>query len=90
MIRDMSMYTKPASVDELGLQFDFNKIDPNTGKIELLIREKKSNKRDFVIMKAIIFPGINILWIGCDDDPGNRAGCSTPDPSEPIFRITIT
>lgn len=65
LIRDMSMYTKPASVDELGLQFDFNKIDPNTGKIELLIREKKSNKRDFVIMKAIIFPGINILWIGC-------------------------
>ena len=27
--------------------------------------EKKSNKKDFIIMKAIIFPGINLLWTGC-------------------------
>jgi len=25
----------------------------------------KSNKKEFIIMKAIIFPGINILWTGC-------------------------
>lgn len=65
LIRDMSMYTKPVMVDELGLQFEFNKIDPSSGKIELIIREKKSNKPDFIIMKAIVFPGINILWTGC-------------------------
>jgi cytochrome c-type biogenesis protein CcmF len=65
LIRDMSLYTKPAAVQELGLQFEFNKIDPSSGKIELIVREKKSNKRDFVIMKAIVFPGINILWTGC-------------------------
>jgi cytochrome c-type biogenesis protein CcmF len=65
MIKDFEIYSAPATVDELGLYFDFHKIDPSTGKITLAVREKKNNKRDFVIMKAIIFPGINILWSGC-------------------------
>ena len=65
MIHDFSVYTKDAVLTELGLKFNFEKIDPATGKIELSVAEKKSNKSDFVIMKAIIFPGINILWTGC-------------------------
>ena len=65
MIRDFAIYTKEDVVDELGLKFNFEKIDPATGKIELSIAEKKTNRSDFVIMKAIIFPGINILWTGC-------------------------
>lgn len=65
VIKDFSIYTRTASVDELGLKFEFSKIDPSTGKIELSVAEKKSNKSDFIVMKAIIFPGINILWTGC-------------------------
>ncbi len=65
VIKNFSIYTKSTSVDELGLKFEFSKIDPATGKIELSVSEKKSNKADFIVMKAIIFPGINILWIGC-------------------------
>lgn len=65
IIRDMSVYTYDSYVNELGLKFTFDKIDPETGKIQLAVAEKKSNKKDFVIMKAIIFPGINILWAGC-------------------------
>jgi cytochrome c-type biogenesis protein CcmF len=65
MIREFAIYTKDASVDDLGLKFTFEKIDPETGKIDLSIAEKKSNRSDFIIMKAIIFPGINILWTGC-------------------------
>ena len=65
LIRDFSIYNKDAEIPELGLKVSFNKIDPATGKIELSVHEKKSNKRNFIIMKAIIFPWINILWIGC-------------------------
>ncbi len=65
LIRDFSIYNQDAEIPELGLKISFDKIDPATGKIELSVFEKKSNKRNFIIMKAIIFPGINILWIGC-------------------------
>ena len=56
---------REAVVDPLGLKFYFVNIDPATGKVEIAVSERKSNKHDFIIMKAIIFPGINILWTGC-------------------------
>ena len=65
LIKNFSIFTQEAEIKELGLKFNFNKIDPETGKIQLSVSENKSNRKDFVIMKAIIFPGINILWIGC-------------------------
>ena len=52
-------------MDELGLKFDFQKINTDNGKLDIALSEKKSNKKEFIIMKAIIFPGINILWMGC-------------------------
>ena len=36
-----------------------------TTRINEISEHLKSNKKDFIIMKAIIFPGINILWMGC-------------------------
>ena len=54
-----------ATVADLGLRFAFTKIDTETGKIDISLLERKSNVKDFIIMKAIIFPGINILWLGC-------------------------
>jgi cytochrome c-type biogenesis protein CcmF len=65
VIKNYSVMTKEATVDELGLKFIFSKVDPATGKITVDAFEKKANRKDFVIMKAIIFPGINILWLGC-------------------------
>src|SRR5207248_9974265 len=65
VIKNFEIFSKESAIDELGLKFAFNKIDPGTGKIDILVQEKKSNKKDFIIMKAIIFPGINILWTGC-------------------------
>ncbi|MEO6904629.1 MAG: cytochrome c biogenesis protein CcsA [Bacteroidia bacterium] len=55
----------PSKVDALGLQMMFWKIDPEKGTIEISLQEKKSNVRDFIVMQAMIFPYINILWIGC-------------------------
>jgi cytochrome c-type biogenesis protein CcmF len=55
----------PTEIEKLGLKFDFTSIDTQANKFEVSLSEKKSNSRDFIIMKALIFPGINILWIGC-------------------------
>ncbi len=65
IIHEMQMYSKETQIDTLGIKFAFGKIDPSTGKLEVSFAEKKSNKKEFIIMKAIIFPGINILWMGC-------------------------
>ncbi|MBI3501699.1 MAG: cytochrome c biogenesis protein CcsA [Bacteroidetes bacterium] len=54
-----------AKVDELGLKFAFWQINPETGKVDISVSEKKSDKKDFIVMKAIVFPYINVLWMGC-------------------------
>ncbi len=53
------------NVDELGLKLAFWQINPETGKVDISVSEKKLDKKDFIVMKAIVFPYINILWMGC-------------------------
>jgi len=65
IIKGQTPYSKDAEVADLGLKFTFSNILPDENKITLNVAEKKNNSRDFVIMKAIIFPQINILWLGC-------------------------
>ncbi len=65
IIKGQSTYTKEVTIEDLGLKFSFNKILPQENKLEIGLSEKKNNSREFIIMKAIIFPQINILWIGC-------------------------
>ncbi len=65
LIKGGMQFSDEAKIDSLGLKFLFSKIDTESGKIELSITEKKSNKKEFIILKAVIFPHINILWIGC-------------------------
>ncbi len=65
VIRNNMVEPIPSTINELGLQFVFEKINPETKKIELAIQEKKSNIKDFIVMQAMVFPFINILWIGC-------------------------
>ncbi len=65
VIHDNVVQPIASKVDELGLQFMFWKINPENGKIEISLQEKKSNIRDFIVMQAMIFPFINVLWIGC-------------------------
>ena len=65
VLRGNNFFSKADENELLGLRFNFNKIIPNENKIELEVEEKESNSREFIIMKAIIFPHINILWVGC-------------------------
>lgn len=55
----------PVIQDETGLQFNFTKIDPQTGKHKFAIAEHAGNRKEFIVLQAIQFPMINILWIGC-------------------------
>jgi cytochrome c-type biogenesis protein CcmF len=54
-----------SKVDELGLKFAFWQVNPTTGKVDISVSEKTSGKKDFIVMKAILFPYINVLWMGC-------------------------
>lgn len=53
----------PSEVTDLGLTIDVRRIDPQTKKVSLEIHEKEKPS-DFIIMKAIIFPYINLVWLG--------------------------
>jgi len=53
------------SIPALGLRFTFWKINPADGSIEIMVSERKTNQKDFIVMEAYMFPFINILWLGC-------------------------
>ncbi|MEP7170889.1 MAG: cytochrome C biogenesis protein, partial [Bacteroidota bacterium] len=65
IIKNNVVFSEETTIDDLGLRLSFKKINPETGKFEITVSERKENKREFIIMKAIIFPWINILWTGC-------------------------
>jgi cytochrome c-type biogenesis protein CcmF len=66
IIKDTSyVYQIPFEIEALGIKLNFKSIIPAENKVEIEVFEKHSNSREFIIMKAIIFPYINILWIGC-------------------------
>lgn len=61
-----------------GLAANFIKIDPGTGKMEFMIGERTQDasdrfpiriaedvsRSDFIVLEAIVFPGINLFWLG--------------------------
>jgi cytochrome c-type biogenesis protein CcmF len=63
-IRDSSFqYNVPDTVSPLSLYVRFSRILPKDNKIELEIKESDTFK-DYIVMKALVFPFINVLWIG--------------------------
>lgn len=66
IVRDNeSVVSEPVKLEERGLKFAFTKIDPQTGTFTFVVAENESNRREFIVMQAIMFPMINVLWIGC-------------------------
>ena len=64
IIRGNNLFSIDSEIEALGLKFGFAGIDPDTEKLKILLSEKNKNSGDFVIMQAIVFPYINVLWIG--------------------------
>lgn len=63
MANENSISSIPSEIKELGLTVDVTKIDPQSKKVTLAIRETEKPV-DFIIMKAIVFPYINLVWLG--------------------------
>jgi cytochrome c-type biogenesis protein CcmF len=52
-------------LDEQGLKLRFTNILPEKSKLELTVYQKiKAERKDWIVMKAIVFPYINLLWGG--------------------------
>ena len=64
IIRDRNVEHVDDELSELGLSFRLMNIKPETEEMVLGVWEKEPSS-DFIIMKAIVFPYINVLWAGC-------------------------
>ncbi|TND05896.1 MAG: cytochrome c-type bioproteinis protein CcmF [Bacteroidetes bacterium] len=56
---------KEARNDSVGLKLTLWKVYPEDGSFDVYVSEKMSKRRESIVMKAVIFPGINVLWLGC-------------------------
>ena len=65
VIRGNRVFGLEDEIEAFGIKFNFIGIDPDSEKLTILLSEKNANAGDFVIMQAIVFPYINVLWIGC-------------------------
>jgi cytochrome c-type biogenesis protein CcmF len=65
VIRDNYIYPIEAKVEKLNLRFLFTKLDPASGKVDVSVMDKPDAKKEFIVLKAIVFPAINVLWLGC-------------------------
>jgi len=63
-IRNNLIKTIPAQVPEVGLTINFTNVNPETGEASFEILEQEKVP-EYIIMKAIVFPYINVLWLGC-------------------------
>ncbi len=63
MANGNSVSSMPGEIADLGITTTVDKIDPVSKKVTLTIREVEK-PLDFIIMKAIVFPYINLVWLG--------------------------
>lgn len=59
------IYPIPNANYDIGVAGEWAKADPQTETFELYLSVLKPKLKDFVVLKAINFPLINLLWLGC-------------------------
>lgn len=77
LIRESKPFNLKDEVRDLGLHFRFTGINPEKETIEVLLAQrensleeipidiaKKSYRTDYIVLEAIVFPGINLFWLG--------------------------
>lgn len=62
--KGLSPISIPAEIEKIGLKLTMDNIDPNSEKMDFSVYEAKNKTKEFIIMSAIVFPYINVLWIG--------------------------
>jgi cytochrome c-type biogenesis protein CcmF len=53
-----------AEIKELGLKFSFDRINYETNKPVIVASEHTEAEVPFILVKAEVFPWINLLWLG--------------------------
>ncbi len=61
LMRDNSGFSNPVFVDDIGIKITLTNINPDTGKFTFITN---STQLDYIILKAVSKPMINLLWIG--------------------------
>ena len=51
-------------VEEANIKLRFSNIYPDKNKLELMVYQKPQAAKDWIVMKAIEFPYINLFWGG--------------------------
>jgi cytochrome c-type biogenesis protein CcmF len=60
------LVTRADTAARNGMVIEVTGLLPQENKVEVtMIRKKYTDMDDFIIMKAVVFPGIKILWAGC-------------------------
>lgn len=57
-------FSLPKMEDAIGLRLNFSQIFPDTKSYKVMVQFKEPEPQDYIIMKAIVFPYINLLWGG--------------------------
>lgn len=63
IIKEDMAYSVPDTFRDLGLFVRINNIDPTNEVIEFGVHQK-GQVDDYIVMKAMIFPWINLVWLG--------------------------
>ncbi|MBK8444610.1 MAG: cytochrome c biogenesis protein CcsA [Sphingobacteriales bacterium] len=63
-IRNNTENRLETQIEPLGLTLRFERIFPEKGKV-LIKAVTRTKPQEYIIMKAIQFPHINLLWLGC-------------------------
>ena len=61
VIKEHEIWSKPVVNNQMGLRMQLTRIDPMSGKFEFAVSR---GQREFVVLKALEKPHINLLWIG--------------------------
>lgn len=64
LIKNNAIFDIADKIDDLGLKFRFTKIIPEQDQFELVVMQKPVQMGGWIVMKAIMFPYINLLWGG--------------------------
>jgi cytochrome c-type biogenesis protein CcmF len=64
VVKNGQVHRFPDEAARAGLQFHFENILPGEDRLELAVWKRDQEVPDYIIMKAIVFPWINLLWAG--------------------------
>ncbi len=65
IVRDSLLIPDMVTLEDRGVKVRIDGFRPGEATFETVIWENLSIRRDFIVMQAVVFPQINLLWLGC-------------------------